>query len=108
MANRRAIAEPGHGPDVGPRANRSGSGPAPELADDRGPIPTFPPLALDEHGRLIPPSPEERAARHEAALRALAALDQLPDDDPIDTEIEMMRGIDAFRSPGRKLFEGVE
>src|SRR5689334_18833759 len=90
--------------DSEPYAESPGS--APELVDDRGPIPTFPPLALDEQGRLITPSPEERAARHDAAIRALAALDQLPDDDPPDTEIEMMRGIDALRSPGRKLFEG--
>jgi hypothetical protein len=95
------------GSDVHPGANGSKSGPAPELIDDRGPIPTFPPLALDEDGRLIPLSPEERAARHNAAIRALAALDQMPDGDPIDTEIEMMRGIDALRRPGHKLFEGM-
>jgi hypothetical protein len=85
----------------------NGLQPAPELYDEDGPIPTFPPLALDEHGRLIPLSAEERAARHRAAIRALAALDKLPDDDPPDVMIEMMRGIDARRPPGQELFEGM-
>jgi hypothetical protein len=81
--------------------------PALELCDDQGPIPTFPPRKLDEHGRLIPISPEERAARHAAAIRALAALDKLPDDDPPDVTIQMMRGIASRRPPGQKIFEGL-
>ena len=94
-------------PDVEPGEKRYEPEPVPELADDQGPIPTFPALSLDGHGRLISPTPEEREARHVAALRALAELDRRPDDDPPDTEVEMMRGIDAHRPPGRKLFEGV-
>lgn len=78
----------------------------PELSDADGPIPTFPPRALDAHGRLIPIPEEERQARAAAAIRALRAIAQLPDDDPSDTEQRMMKGIDAGR-PHRKLFEGM-
>ena len=77
------------------------------LVDDEGPIPTFPPRQLDEEGHLIPISDEEWQARIKAANRALAALDRLPDDDPPGTEEAMMRGIDAHRAPGCKLFEGL-
>ncbi len=80
--------------------------PAP-LCDAEGPIPTFPPRALDEHGRLIPLSPEERTARRDAAIRTIKALQSLPDTDPEGSDEEMMRGIDANRPPGRKLFEGM-
>jgi hypothetical protein len=79
----------------------------PELVDEQGPIRTFPPRQLDEHGRLIPISEAERRARANAASRALAALDALPDEDPPGTEVEMMWGIDSHRSPGQKLFEGM-
>jgi hypothetical protein len=48
-----------------------GDGLARELDDERRPIPTFPPRAVDEQGRLIPLSPEERATRRDAAIRAL-------------------------------------
>jgi hypothetical protein len=78
-----------------------------DLSDAQGPIPTFPPRALDEHGRLIPLSDEERRARSEAAVRALKAIRDRPDDDPPGTTERMMRGIDANRPPGRKLFEGM-
>jgi hypothetical protein len=86
----------------------NGSGPPPvtELRDEIGLIPTFPPLAFDEHGRVIPLGPEERAARRDAAVRALKALRDLPDDDPPGTEEAMMRGIDEGR-PHRPLFEGM-
>jgi len=76
------------------------------LCDEQGPIPTFPPRQLDERGRLIRLSPAERKARSEAAIRALKAIRVRPDDDPPDIEERMMRGIDANRPPGRKLFEG--
>jgi hypothetical protein len=79
----------------------------PDLVDELGPIPTFPPRQLDEHGRLVAISEEERRARASAASRALAALDALPDEDPPETEEEMMRGIDSHRRPGQKLFEGM-
>ena len=75
------------------------------LCDELGPIPMFPPLRLDEKGRLIPLSPEERKARSEAAIRALAAIAKLPDDDPPGIEAEFMRGIDENRGPGREIFK---
>ena len=90
-----------------PRPARLAVDTGPDLVDDEGPIPTFPPRQLDEHGRLVPISEEERRARASAARRALAALDALPDEDPPETEEEMMRGIDSHRLPGQKLFEGM-
>jgi hypothetical protein len=81
--------------------------PAEPLADARGPIPAFGPRALDAQGRLIPLSAEERRARAEAAMRAIQALRELPDDDPPDTSVRLMRGLDEHRPPGRKLFEGM-
>jgi hypothetical protein len=77
------------------------------LSDDDGVIPVFPPRQVDSDGRLIPLSTEERRARKSAALRALAAIRQLPDNDPPGTAEQMMRGIDEFRPPGQKLFEGM-
>ncbi len=78
-----------------------------ELCDEIGPIPTFPPRALDEKGRLIPLSQEERLARSNAAMRALKAIPSIADDDPPGIDEEIMRGIDENRPPGQKLFEGM-
>jgi hypothetical protein len=78
-----------------------------ELTDELGPIPTFPPGRLDERGRLIPLTPEERKARSDAAIRTLAAIRKLPDHDPIGIEAEFMRGIDENRPVDRKIFEGL-
>jgi hypothetical protein len=77
------------------------------LTDELGPIPMFPPARLDERGRLIPLTPEERRARSEAAIRTLAAIAKLPDDDPPGIEAEFMRGIDENRPADRKIFEGL-
>ena len=90
-----------------PKPARSSVDSGPDLVDEQGPIPTFPPRQLDEHGRLVPISEEERRARARAVSRALAALDALPDEDPPETEGEMMRGIDSHRPLGQKLFEGM-
>jgi hypothetical protein len=76
------------------------------LVDEHGPIPCFPRRKFDERGRLISISPEERKARSDAALRALAAIDTMVDDDPPGIEAEFMRGIDDNRPPGQKVFEG--
>jgi len=74
---------------------------------DRGrPSPRFRSRAMDAQGRVIPLTPEERKARSEALRRTLEAIDSRPDDDPPGIEEEMMRGIDANRPPGSKLFEG--
>jgi hypothetical protein len=76
------------------------------LCDEYGPIPNFGPVKLDENGRIVM-SEEERAARRDAAIRVIAAIRRLPDDDPPDVEEQMMRGIDANRPEGAKLFEGM-
>ena len=81
--------------------------PAAALADVHGMIPAFQPRAVDELGRLIPLTAEERRARTEAVLRTLAALRGLPDDDPPDTLERLMRGLDENRPPNRGLFEGM-
>jgi hypothetical protein len=77
-----------------------------ELADELGPIPAFPPLALDpETGRMNPRSPEELDARRDAARRMLRFLDQITDESDTDENLrEVYRNIDAFR-PHRPLFE---
>jgi hypothetical protein len=79
-----------------------------ELADDLGPIPSFPPLALDpETGRVRPVTDEEIAARRDAALRMLAALDQITDERDTDENWrEVYRNIDSGR-PHRPLFQGL-
>jgi len=78
------------------------------LADERGPIPSFPPLALDpETGRMIAISDEEFAARRSAAVRMLAALEQLTDENDTDEKWrEVYRNIDLGR-PHRPLFRGL-
>jgi hypothetical protein len=77
------------------------------LCDAEGPIPTFPPRELDAQGRLKPLTPEEQRARAAAAVRTLNAIRSRPDGDPPGTEESVMRGIDANRPPGLKLFEGM-
>ena len=88
-------------------ASASDTSTSDELADELGPIPVFPPRQLDEQGRLIPLTPEERKARSQAAIRALAAIKKLPDGDPPGTEAEFMRGIDENHPADRKIFEGL-
>ena len=79
-----------------------------ELADDLGPIPSFPPLALDpETGRMLPISDGELDARREAALRMLVVLEQITDESDTDEKWrEVYRNIDSGR-PHRPLFEGL-
>ena len=72
-------------------------------ADSEPPAPGT--LMLDARGRLVPPTDEERRSRAEALTRALADLDQIPDDPPGSDEA-FWRAIDAGR-PHRKLFEGM-
>lgn len=76
------------------------------LCDEQGPIPVFPPAALDSDGRLLPISEEERKARADAAIRALKALSQISDETDTDEGwAEVYRDLDAQR-PHRPLFEG--
>ena len=76
------------------------------LRDAEGPIPTFGPAKLDEHGRLLPISDEEQKARADAVRRMFAVWDTIPDDPPGLWE-EAMRNLDAGRPPGAKKFEGI-
>jgi len=78
------------------------------LCDDQGPIPEFPVLAVDSSsGRILPISDEQRAARREAAIRALKAISEITDEtDTDDRWLEIYRNIDQGR-PHRKLFEGM-
>jgi hypothetical protein len=80
----------------------------PPIRDAEGPIPTFPPAAVDPAtGRILPMSDEERAARRDAAIRMLDAIGRITDDTDTDELWEEgMRDIDAYR-PHRKLFEGM-
>ena len=76
------------------------------LYDDTEPIPEFPALAVDSSsGRILPISEEQRAARREAAIRALRAISEIADEtDTDDRWEEIYRNIDDSR-PHRKLFE---
>src|SRR4051812_16716741 len=86
MGARQARSASERDPIAALGANGPGPGPSTELADDEGPIPTFPSRQLDEHGRLIPLSVEERAARRAAANRTIKALRNQPDKDPPGTD----------------------
>jgi hypothetical protein len=61
------------------------------LGDDQGPIPAFPPLKLDERGRIIPLSSEEWEARSETARRMLNRLRDTEEVDPPGSDEEFLR-----------------
>ncbi len=61
------------------------------LSDELGPIPAFGPAVTDETGRVLMDD-GERAARRDAAIRALAAIGKITD--ATDTE---ERWSDVFR-----------
>ncbi len=75
------------------------------LCDEQGPIPVFGPARTDDRGRIVL-TDEERAARREAAIRTLRAIQRLDRRDPPGTAERFMRGIDENR-PHRPLFEGM-
>jgi len=88
-------------PDVVPKVALGGKRPF-RAAD------WFAPLVLDpKTGRMLPISDEELAARRDAALRMLQALDQITDESDTDEKwSEVYRNIDACR-PHRPLFRGL-
>ena len=92
---------------VAGRADVDDHRPPSALADDEGPIPTFPPRRLDARGKLVPISAEESKARTRAAIRLLRTFDLMKDDPAPASAEDMMRGIDANRPDGAKLFEGM-
>lgn len=51
----------------------------PPLRDAQGEIPKFAPLPMDEHGRMLPMSDEERKARWDALTRTLNEIDRRAD-----------------------------
>ena len=108
MVRGQATREEKSGPIAMSGANGSGSIEGTELTDELGPIPSFPPLALDpETGRMLPISDEELAARRDSALRMLNVLDQITDESDTDEKWrEVYRNIDACR-PHRPLFTGL-
>ncbi len=62
------------------------------LSDGRGPIPAFGPARTDENGRLVM-SDDERAARRDAAIRALAVVGKITDEtDTDEVWAEVFRG----------------
>jgi hypothetical protein len=65
------------------------------LADERGPIPAFGPARTDENGRLLM-SDEERVARRDAAIRALAVVREITDEtDTDEVWAEVLRGLEG-------------
>ncbi len=63
------------------------------LRDEQGLIPAFGPVRLDDQGHVVM-SKEEQRARAEAAVRALKAIERMPDDDPPEAEEEFLRALD--------------
>lgn len=59
---------------------------------------------LDDQGRIIPMTDEERRAWAKSALEGLKAMAEIPDTDPPGSDIEFMKAIDAER-PHRPLFK---
>ena len=65
------------------------------LSDERGPIPNFGPALTDESGRIVM-SDEERAARRDAAIRALAVVGKITDEtDTDEVWAEAFRGLEG-------------
>ena len=61
------------------------------------PSPPPPKRWVDENGRMLPISAEERAARAESILAMFDRIDEMPDDDPPGAHEAAIRGIDEER-----------
>jgi hypothetical protein len=87
-----------------PVANDLGPDSTVTLADEQGTIPAFPPAAIDPTtGRILPISPEELAARRDAAIRTVKAIRQVTDaSDTEENWREIFRGIDEARPQPRR------
>ena len=65
------------------------------LSDERGPIPVFDAARTDASGQLLM-SEEERAARRDAAMRALAAVSGITDEtDTDEVWAKVFRGLEG-------------
>ena len=62
-------------------------------------------VRLDDRGRMIPPTEEERRIRRELALRALEEIRAI-ENEPGEDDAEFFRSFDSHR-PHRPLFEGL-
>lgn len=77
-----------------------------DLVDERGPIPEFGPGKFNPDGTVIHPLPGEMAARQDSYRRRMKLHEQASSTEPPGLTEAIMRGIDAERPPGQKLFEG--
>jgi hypothetical protein len=99
-ANRRAVPKSGEPPegalDAIEQESDGEKGPIWDgLSDEHGPIPAFGPSRTDASGRVLMDD-EERAARRDAAIRALAAIGQITDETDTDERwVDVFRGLEG-------------
>jgi hypothetical protein len=78
------------------------------MADRTKPLATDPPshLRLDDRGRALPPSEEERKERSRRLAEALRRWEEDPPAEDPEGDAEFLKAIDSHRPEDRKLFEG--
>ncbi len=74
------------------------------LVDEHGEIPTFPPVAVDQEGKIIPLAEVERRGRQTALSRILEVASRSDRVDSPEVEVRFNREFDEER-PHRRLFE---
>jgi len=84
-------------------AAEANGGPEPNdgLYDEEGPIPTFGPVPVDEHGRIAL-SEEEQSARRSALIRALRVIGEprgKPDPPEVHAAVMRLAGLDPEGNP---------